>query len=107
MGTSALGARGSPCSGRLDNIGLVSSLLVVNRELASVLRGEDEGLRGAADGVAVLAILDRVAFERRKLDVVGGDPSSARKRLANCIKGMSGEGRGETYLLHFHWWWMR
>jgi hypothetical protein len=108
VGTSALGARGSSSSGRLDNIGLASSfLIVIDRELASTLRGEDEGLRSAADGVAVLAIFDRIAFERRKLDVVGGNPGSAGKRSVNYIRGMSGEGRWETYLLHFHWWWMR
>jgi hypothetical protein len=50
------------------------------RDLVSVLRSEDDGIRGAGNRVAILAVLDNVAVQRRELDIVVRDPGSASDR---------------------------
>lgn len=90
-------------SGRLRSLGLAGGLLqVVLLKLANVLGCEDDGLRGAPDGLAVLAVLDTATLERRKLDVVDRLPRRAAKGLVSWL-GERGN-LGKTHSLHCHWW---
>ena len=82
-------AFGAACrlSGRLSSLALARGLLqVVLRELACVLRCEDYGLRGAFACSTVLAVLNRVAVERRKCNIVDRGPGRAVEGLISLHK---------------------
>lgn len=84
---------GHELSGRLRNgsLELASSLLVIVRDLASVLRGEYQGFGVAGNRVSVLAILGLVAVERGKQNVRGGGIGSTETRSAKLDQDWRGE----------------